>query len=308
MNIICVSCQNALQNFTCSECKKSYEFNSGVLQTLDQKDPFYEGRFVTTIKTSRGLKSWAQHAINRRLRFITEQLNEYSKKHGTNLKILDLACGGGLELLNKYGEVTGVDLSQKSLEQAAQIYKMAVRADASNLPFCQSSFDVVIASDFFGHIPASGKTAILKETARVLKPGGVTIQYIETKGSNPMQKIAQTKPDLYKIHFIDREGHIGLEPARVVLERFNAMGLTPRHSVGAYRSWLRPPSEISGRMKEYTRFYPWLKWIVGIDSFVCRNSGLRIAATAFEEIISETVDSFFPFEASDGLFLVAVKT
>ncbi len=101
-------------------------------------------------------------------------------KENTNLKLLDVGCGGGLltEEFAKMGcKVTAVDPSASSLVTAR------AHAEESNLPieylesfgdkmpFEDNSFDVVSCCDVLEHIKDYDKT--IQEISRVLKPGGV---------------------------------------------------------------------------------------------------------------------------------------
>ena len=91
--------------------------------------------------------------------------------------ILDVGCGAGFltnELALAGHKVTGVDMSESSLQVAAQYdqtktvtYKLA---NAYELPFSDESFDVLCAMDFLEHVEDPAKA--IQEFARVLKPGG----------------------------------------------------------------------------------------------------------------------------------------
>lgn len=93
-------------------------------------------------------------------------------------KVLDVGCGGGF-LTNDFAkrgfQVTGVDLSGESLRIAgAHDVTHKVRyetANAYNLPFPDSSFDIVTNLDFLEHVERP--EAIIKECSRVLKRGGL---------------------------------------------------------------------------------------------------------------------------------------
>lgn len=95
-------------------------------------------------------------------------------------KVLDVATGTGVVAVTAAragADVTGLDLTPKLLEQAQQNAVVAelknvawLEGDAENLPFPNSSFDVVMSQ--FGHIFAPRPEIALKEMLRVLKPGG----------------------------------------------------------------------------------------------------------------------------------------
>lgn len=92
--------------------------------------------------------------------------------------ILDIGCGGGLltNFLSVQGHtVHGVDLSEKSLEQAREkdITKNVTytKASAYSLPYKAESFDVVCAMDLLEHVETP--QLVIQEASRVLKKGGL---------------------------------------------------------------------------------------------------------------------------------------
>ena len=98
--------------------------------------------------------------------------------------ILDLGCGTGLlcqkisQLLapEQGGCVTGIDAAGKMIEAArkkrgAPHCRFEVMA-AEHLDFADTSFDAVISSLFYHHVPLDLKQQSLREAYRVLKPGG----------------------------------------------------------------------------------------------------------------------------------------
>lgn len=92
--------------------------------------------------------------------------------------VLDVGCGAGFltnALAKEKHRVTGIDLSEKSLEVASQkdstqsvVYQ---KADAYSLPFPEQSFDVVCAMDLLEHVEKPKQ--VIAEAARVLKPKGL---------------------------------------------------------------------------------------------------------------------------------------
>lgn len=92
-------------------------------------------------------------------------------------RVLDVGCGAGFltnELAKFDYDVTGVDLSEESLEVAKRYDSSKsvayLKADAYNLPFEDESFDAVCALDFLEHVDDPERA--IKEFSRVLKPGG----------------------------------------------------------------------------------------------------------------------------------------
>lgn len=90
-------------------------------------------------------------------------------------RVLDLGGGTGINAvgLAKAGaKVTLVDASRAMLRRASLkgVPATLVFADASNLPFRDASFDLVLVSDAWHHF--RNQAAIARETARVLRHGG----------------------------------------------------------------------------------------------------------------------------------------
>jgi demethylmenaquinone methyltransferase/2-methoxy-6-polyprenyl-1,4-benzoquinol methylase len=101
---------------------------------------------------------------------------------------LDVGCGIGLqamllaEAVGETGHVTGVDLSPEFLDCAGSIAEKAgiseqvsfQEGDMNNLPFDDATFDWVWSANCAGYAPGE-PLPLLKELARVVKPGGCVI-------------------------------------------------------------------------------------------------------------------------------------
>lgn len=94
------------------------------------------------------------------------------------IHILDVGCGTGanIEMLAKFGEAEGVDVSDDALEFCKQKGLKAHKGLAESLPFADESFDVVTALDVIEHL--DDDIAGLKEMRRVLKTGGKTLIFV----------------------------------------------------------------------------------------------------------------------------------
>ncbi|HWR83449.1 MAG TPA: class I SAM-dependent methyltransferase [Candidatus Deferrimicrobium sp.] len=92
--------------------------------------------------------------------------------------VLDLGCGTGIlfdMLRRKVGEegsVTGVDFSMQMAQRAHRNFPFpnvnVVDADATQLPFADSTFDMAVVFSAFPHF--SDQQRAIDETHRVLKP------------------------------------------------------------------------------------------------------------------------------------------
>jgi len=94
-------------------------------------------------------------------------------------RVLDVACGTGVVAITAAragARVTALDLTPQLLECARENAALASvevefhEGDAEQLPFENSSFDVVVSQ--FGHMFAPRPEVALGEMLRVLKPGG----------------------------------------------------------------------------------------------------------------------------------------
>jgi ubiquinone/menaquinone biosynthesis C-methylase UbiE len=90
--------------------------------------------------------------------------------------VVDIGCGPG----NIFATVTarpeiliGVDVAPGSLEFAKQAGYIPVLADATNLPFVSGFADIVAMNAALHH--TDDMEAVLKEAARIVKPGGLLI-------------------------------------------------------------------------------------------------------------------------------------
>jgi 2-polyprenyl-3-methyl-5-hydroxy-6-metoxy-1,4-benzoquinol methylase len=100
-------------------------------------------------------------------------------------RILDVGCGAGviaLELARRGYEVSGVDIAPNMIERArAEAERQEIQCDfqvgiAEKLHYGDAEFDVLIALGLLGNI--LDDRSVLREMARVLKPGGLLLMTI----------------------------------------------------------------------------------------------------------------------------------
>ena len=87
--------------------------------------------------------------------------------------LLDCGCGTGYNLatvLRPYGRAFGFDLTPGGLLRARAAGVPLARADMSAIPFRSTRFDIVTSFDVMQYV--EDDYAVMKEMARVLKPGG----------------------------------------------------------------------------------------------------------------------------------------
>jgi SAM-dependent methyltransferase len=117
------------------------------------------------------------HKTGKRLGFTfggSEKGSLFAEWIGIERDVLDIGCRDGT--LTQYycagNHVVGVDVDQEALKQCERLTGITTQwLDISNgLPFADGSFDVVVASEVFEHLPWPHQAA--QEVARVLRPGG----------------------------------------------------------------------------------------------------------------------------------------
>jgi SAM-dependent methyltransferase len=104
------------------------------------------------------------------------------------MRLLDIGCGRGegiLHALRRGAEVVGVDCAEASLGLVARTLRLAspeerrraslARADATRLPFADGAFDRVLMLDLVEHLRPWQLRLALRETRRVLRPGGYLV-------------------------------------------------------------------------------------------------------------------------------------
>jgi SAM-dependent methyltransferase len=120
---------------------------------------------------------------------VIERIKAHLKLEQPISNALDVACGTGqssLALKAICANVTGVDVSSEMLEFARQNPAIKfLQSGAENLPFEDSSFDLLTVSNAFHWFDRS---QFLTEAYRVLKPGGWLIVYFNAWLSKMLEK------------------------------------------------------------------------------------------------------------------------
>src|SRR5262249_4980953 len=120
--------------------------------------------------------------------------------------------------------IAGVDPIRAPLSECAEHYDAVAQANITALPFPDGFFDCVVTSHVIGHIGLDEKDRAFSEISRVLRPGGVSVNIIETDSNHAFAQYGKSDPELYHVNFIETDGHIGLELPSSVIARFESHG------------------------------------------------------------------------------------
>ena len=124
---------------------------------------------------------------------LLEALNKFANYVEAKGKVLDLGCGWGRDahlFYEKGFEVYGVDLSEKMINRARELYtgiSFEIQ-DIRNLNFENESFDGIWASACLLHIPKSDLIDVLRNLHKILKPGGHIFVSVKEKLINQLDE------------------------------------------------------------------------------------------------------------------------
>ena len=109
---------------------------------------------------------------------IVAVLNDFCDKELNTLSLCEIGCSTGIQTnyISKYFKYTiGVDIDSKAISYAKSIFSNNkleyIEADSMNLPFQDGSFDIVVCTHVYEHVPDPHK--LISEIYRVLKNDGI---------------------------------------------------------------------------------------------------------------------------------------
>jgi SAM-dependent methyltransferase len=175
----------------------------------------YDERFVDTMASEYlGRTPWTELRLEAVRSLVEPAAGE---------QVLDLGCAAGAisHFLTGLGcETVGVDAEPRAVEKAHELFP-GLRfqlANVARLPFEDGSFDKAVAADLVEHLDDTTFRAMLRETRRVLRPGGTLSIYTP----NPKHPIERLKArDLI---LAQNPTHIGLRDAATLARMLREAG------------------------------------------------------------------------------------
>ncbi|MGH9586875.1 MAG: class I SAM-dependent methyltransferase [Acidobacteriaceae bacterium] len=185
---------------------------------------------------------------------------QYISQFTAGKQVLDVGCGVGYgtALLGRTAaRCVGIDISQTAVNEAFRLYPFGefLKMDAENMTFPAESFDVIVSTENFEHLPDQAKH--VRELARVVRKDGFC--FVATP--NPELFVGQNNPfhtkentyaelrDLLSKCF--REVEI-VEPTRVPANAAGRAAREERFARGEHGTLVTPDMEIFGRKVDQT--------------------------------------------------------
>lgn len=307
-SVVCSKCRGNLyldnDLISCVACNKNFSIKEGVIQFLEEDDSFYEGVYVRQIKyIPKGniLKNWGFFNLVQ-----SGVLGEIKKTLPLGGKVLDVGCGGGVKWLGLYADAVGMELSQGSLIEARKCYSLAIRGDIQNMPFRDSSFDVVYGSYVFEHLSVDAKENFLKEAYRILKPGGTCILQFDALSNNWLTRFALQDKAAFKKGFIDKDGHIGLEPLSIGIKRIESSGMEISRVVKFGTTFLQYQATYNWLNIAYGDKHRWIQYLSRAVNWIL-SKRLGIALEFFVTAVDKLINPFSNTDCATRAIVIARK-
>ena len=129
-------------------------------------------------------------------------------------RVIDIGCGNGRIVFHKRAscaQLVGIDAGEHFAPEAAATVDLA-RGDIRRLPFASRSFDKAYSLDVMEHLPEKGIRAMLFETRRILRPGGLFFVYSHVMMSSRLASFQRRVNRL--VDWLDRREILDNQPER----------------------------------------------------------------------------------------------
>jgi len=327
VKLVCPACKTPIvrdgEGWKCPSCRAPFTHNRGILSFLTSEERFNESVFEEAqiaawtasarlrekIRASKLLTFINFIRINYSLSGRRDRIfrDEMKPRGGPHRLILDIGCGGGRHYFCEYGKVVGIDPVLPLLQMAGKIYNEVYQTSGYRLPFAEGSFDYVVSSDVIGHIGDEHKDQLFAEIHRVLKPGGRTVHCSEADSVNPWFRFARKYPELFRLHFVEKPGHIGLELPSQLRQRFFKHGFR-EITFRKLSSIIQEPGTLAGWFdNEFKTKSRAIAFFVAVDWLFSRSFAMRQALNFVLEPLARIDDWLTPLDYTSGALIVYEK-
>ncbi|NJN65984.1 MAG: class I SAM-dependent methyltransferase [Chloroflexaceae bacterium] len=212
----------------CAGCANIYPISQGYLDMMPRNAQFgYRSKYVTEEQ---------ELASELDYRELAPPLLAAGVRHRAMQRMLDLqpgdivldnGCGSAkFAAWNAHRVALMVGNDPATLFAEAAVERVAlVKADSRVLPFADDSLDKAFSIDVLEHFPREVIDAYLRETARVLRPGGQMFIFSNTRERSPIQPV------------IDLSRHLGQALVRAGLYDFEREARRKSDHLKALETW-----------------------------------------------------------------------
>jgi ubiquinone/menaquinone biosynthesis C-methylase UbiE len=216
----------------------------------------------------------------KKARTMVAVLSEFSESPISGMRLLDVGSATGIIdnfLADYFGTVIGIDIDSTAVAYASRLFKKDnlefTLGDAVNLQFPDNSFDVVICTGVYEHVPDAFR--MMDEIFRVLKPSGVCyfaaanrIMWNEPHYNLPLlsvipRPLANVYLRLMRKSRHYHELHYTYWGLRKLVRRFVVHDYTPRmiNAPAKYSvDYMIPPGSVKTRIANFLAIH--LHWLI----------------------------------------------
>lgn len=172
-------------------------------------------------------------------------------------RVLDIGTGTGnlaLRCLTRGATVVGLDPSKRMLAKAREKVSDDLRAEFHqvnepflHIPYSDASFDTVVSTYAFHHIPHRLKPDSVREMVRVLKPGGLWIL-----GDLIFENEQVERRALRKYRWLEEEYFARIEDLRSVFTELGMELNSRQFTPVTWVVWAIKPKEVGKRQTDNT--------------------------------------------------------
>jgi ubiquinone/menaquinone biosynthesis C-methylase UbiE len=176
----------------CSACRNDYPFGQGYIDLMPRGAAFaYVSKYVAEEQELAAELDYRELAPPLLAAGVRDRELRRLLRFRPGDVVLDNGCGTAKHAVwnaEYVGLMVGSDPATLFADAALEQVALA-RADSRVLPFADNSFDKAFSIDILEHFPLEVIDAYLRETARVLRPGGRLLIFSNTRESSPIQPL-----------------------------------------------------------------------------------------------------------------------